>query len=201
MALLATTHVASAQGVGKPVSSGVVGEAEKFLNAAMIGPTAASDMSVRPVVSPTAERANAALLLAQEQKPFVDFMPNVSVVVRDWRGSMKIMGERTMLLDDLRPTASNRMAVIRISTTDARLTPFGHVGAGEWRIDTAMFPHLRSYSEVAGQLGAGIELRLPRQLRMAAEAQYTVLYGNMAYTADEVAPRMLAFLVAIDGKF
>ncbi len=105
-----------------------------------------------------------------------------------------------MLVDDLRPTASNRMVVARLAT-DARLSTFVQVGAGEWRIDTAMFPNARSYSEVAGQVGTGFELHLPRGLRIAGEAQYTALYRDLHYTSDEVAPRILAFVVAVDGRF
>ena len=133
--------------------------------------------------------------------PLFDLAPNASLVARDWKGSMKLAGDRTMLVDDLRPTASTRMVVGRLSTSRAWVTTFAQVGVGEWRIDTAMFPNARSYSETAGQIGAGFELRLPARLRVSAEAQYTMLYRDMSFTVDEVAPRMAAFVLAIDGKF
>ncbi len=133
--------------------------------------------------------------------PIFDLAPNASLVARDWKGSMKLAGDRTMLVDDLRPTASTRMVVGRLSTSRAWVTTFAQVGVGEWRIDTVMFPNARSYSETAGQIGAGFELRLPARLRVSGEAQYTMLYRDMSFTADEVAPRMAAFVLAVDGKF
>jgi hypothetical protein len=113
---------------------------------------------------------------------------------------MKLAGDRTLLVDDLRPTASNRLVIARLAT-DARLTTFVQLGVGEWRIDPAMFPNARSYSEVAGQVSAGFELRMRAGLRVAGEAQYTALYRDLHYTSDEVAPRIAAFVVAIDGRF
>ena len=198
-ALFAIARSASAGEAGS--TPGIAGEAEKWLVAGIAGPTAASDPIVRPSISATADRAEAEHLRATAHRPIVDFWPHASLVVRDWRGSMQLIGRQTMLVDELRPLASNRMALVRVSTNDAWLKTFAQVGAGEWRIDTAMFPNARSYSEAAGQIGVGFELRLPRNLRIAGEGQYTILYGNLAYTADEVAPRMLAALIAIDGRF
>jgi hypothetical protein len=190
-----------------PQTSGLMGEAERWLRAATAGPTVASDPTTHGVAaerSTTAEwhvAGNGPDEAAVEGKPFFDLaLPNASIVARDWRGSMKIVGDRTLLVDDLRPTASNRMVVGRLAT-DARLTTFVQAGVGEWRIDTAMFPNARSYSEVAGQVGGGFELRLSPRCRVAGEAQYTALYRDLHYSSDEVAPRILAFVVAVDGRF
>ena len=193
----AVARPAEASDKNPQVPSSVVDEAQRWLAAAYAGPTAASDpTSHGSSSSTTAERAAA----ATTQQPFVDFSPNASVVARDWSSSMKIVGERTMLLDETRPTASNRMLMGRLAT-DARLTAFAQVGVGEWRIDPVMFPTARSYSEMAGQIGSGFELRLRPNLRVGGEVQYTILYHDMRYTPDEVAPRMLAFFGAIQGRF
>lgn len=185
---------------GRNGASGIVGEAERFLAAATAGPTAASDpTALGSMPSATAER-DVAQSWRATQEPFVSFMPSVSIVARDWRGSTKILGSRTMLVDDLRPTASNRMVMGRIAT-DGRLSGFVNVGVGEWRIDTVMFPNARSYSEAAGQIGTGFELRLTSRMRLGGEAHYTALYRDLTYTTDEVAPRILAFVLAVDGRF
>jgi hypothetical protein len=186
---------------------GILGEAERWVAAAMAGPTAASDPSTRGGASAsaseteaatTAERAPAA---QEEDKPsFMDLLPNAALVARDWRGSTKLAGQRTMLVDELRPTASSRMLVARVAT-GGRFTTFGQLGVGEWRIDTAMFPNARAYSEIAGQVGAGFELALASRLRMAGEVQYTLLSRNATYSPDEVAPRMLAVVLALDARF
>jgi len=183
---------------------GIIGEAEGWIQAAMAGPTAASDSRSHSVTSATAERATvqeSPAATAAAEKPVFDLAPSASLVARDWRGSMKLVGDRTMLVDDLRPTANTRMVVGRLSTAEARVTTFAHVGAGEWRVDTVMFPNARSYSETAGQVGGGFELRLPAQLRVSGEAQYTMLTRSMTYAADEVAPLITAFVFALDGKF
>lgn len=182
---------------------GIVGEAERWLAAANAGPLVASEPTLFGVAGPTsrtAERGGYLLGTAAEHPTFMELVPNASVVARDWRGSMKIAGHRTLLVDELRPTASNRMVVARVAT-GGRLTMFGQIGVGEWRIDTVMFPNARAYSEIAGQIGGGFELALTSHVRVAGEAQYTLLVRDQTYTADEVAPRILAFVVAIDGRF
>lgn len=176
----------------------LVDEGKRWLFAATLGPTVASDPTAHTQTEATAERTSENV--AREQAPFVDFSPNASVIARDWRGSMKIIGGRTMLVDDLRPTASNRMVMGRLAT-DARLSLFAQVGVGEWRVDTVMFPSAVSYSEIAGQLGGGFEMRLTPRLRVAGEAQYTMLYRDLHYTTGEIAPRISSFVLALAGSF
>lgn len=197
-----SAHARSGHVAPAVTNPGIIGEAEQWVQAVMAGPTAASDPTAR-TVSATAERAPAAEQPQAQaaETPMFDLAPSASLVARDWRGSMKLAGDRTMLVDDLRPTANTRMVVGRVATAEARLTTFAQVGAGEWRVDTAMFPNARSYSETAGQLGGGFELRLPAQLRVSGEAQYTVLSRSLTYAADEVAPLIAAFVFALDGKF
>lgn len=184
----------------------LVAEAERWLTTAAAGPTAASDPSRHGGVaregSSTAERDVVTTASMGAEKPaLMDLSaPSLSVVARDWHGSMRLMGDRTLVLDDLRATASNRMVITRLAT-EGRLSTFVQVGVGEWRIDPAMFPTARSYSEIAGQLGGGFELRLSSRTRIASEVSYTALYRDLHYTSDEVAPRMLAFAVAVDGRF
>jgi hypothetical protein len=181
---------------------GIIGEAERWITAAVAGPTVASEPTARAGAgdgAATAEREG------NEQddadKPsFVDLVPNAALVARDWRGSTKLAGQRMMLVDELRPTASNRMVVARLAT-GGRFTTFGQLGVGEWRVDTAMFPNARAYSEMAAQLGGGFELALSSRARMAGEAQYTVLSRSAIYGPGEVAPRILAFVLAVDARF
>jgi hypothetical protein len=177
-------------------------EGQSWFMAAAAGPTVASD----PTAHSTADATGARLAGAEraplvEQQPFIDFLPNASVIVRDWRGSVKIIGDRTMLVDDLRPTASNRMIVGRIATNEARVSLFAQVGVGEWRVDTVMFPNAVSYSEIAGQIGGGFQLRITPRLHVASELQYTMLYRDLHYAEGEVAPRMTSFVIAAAGRF
>ena len=141
-ALFAIARSASAGEAGS--TPGIAGEAEKWLVAGIAGPTAASDPIGRPLISPTADRVEAEHLLATAHRPIVDLSPLVSVVVRDWRGSMQLIGQQTMLVDELRPTASNRMALVRVSTYVAWLKTLAHVGGGDWRIVTGLFPYAGS---------------------------------------------------------
>lgn len=201
---VSNANISSADPSGANRAPGIIGEAEQWVQAAMAGPTGASDPTSRTTTSTTAERApvpEAPAPSPAAEKPVFDLAPSASLVARDWRGSMKLVGDRTMLVDDLRPTANSRMVVGRVSTAEARLTTFAQIGAGEWRVDTVMFPHARSYSETAGQVGGGFELRLPAQLRVSGEAQYTMLTRDMTYAAGEVAPLITAFVFALDGKF
>jgi hypothetical protein len=178
-------------------------EGRAWLTAATAGPTVASDPTARSTAdAPTGERAiGAEQAPLAEQAPFIDFLPNASLIARDWRGSIKIAGDHTMLVDDLRPSASNRMLIGRIATNEARISLFAQIGVGEWRIDTVMFPNAVSYSEVAGQVGGGFQLRISPRLHIASELQYTMLYRDLHYAEGEVAPRMTSFVIAAAGRF
>jgi hypothetical protein len=90
--------------------------------------------------------------------------------------------------------------VARVAT-GGRFATFVQFGVGEWRIDTAMFPSARAYSEIAGQVGAGFELALSSRVRVAGEAQYTALSRGARYAPDEVAPRIASVALAIDAHF
>ena len=187
---------------GAARAPGIIGEAEQWITAALAGPAVASEPVARSGAregAATAER-DAKEPEEADRPSFMDLVPNAALVARDWRGSTKLAGQRTMLVDELRPTASNRMVVARVAT-GGRFTTFGQLGVGEWRVDTAMFPNARAYSEIAGQVGGGFELALSSRVRVAGEAQYTVLSRSATYGPDEVAPRILAFVLAVDGHF
>lgn len=181
---------------------GIIGEAERWVTAAIAGPTVASEPTMHAGAA-AEEAATAAREVADadaDRPAFMDLVPNAALVARDWRGSTSLAGQRTMLVDELRPTASNRMLVGRVMT-GGRFTTFAQLGVGEWRVDTAMFPNARAYSEIAAQAGAGFQLALSSHVRAAGEAQYTVLSRSARYAADEVAPRIVAFVFAIDARF
>lgn len=81
----------------------LVDEGQAWLKMATAGPTTASDPAPRSTAdAPTAMGPERTAL--GEQRPFFDVSPHASVIARDWRGSMKIVGDRSMLVDDLRPT-------------------------------------------------------------------------------------------------
>lgn len=127
--------------------------------------------------------------------PLVDLLPRASLVARDWRGSLKVAG-RTMLIDDLRPAASHRMVIARIAS-DARLSPYAQVGAGEWRVDPVLFPQMPTRQAYAGSVGAGLELRTNAGLQIAGEAGYTIFYREGPKDAlDERDPHVLTVLFA-----
>ena len=130
--------------------------------------------------------------------PLVDFLPRASIVARDWQGSMRVAGARTLLLDDLRPSGSMRMVTVRLAS-DARLAPFVQVGAGQWRIDPAMFPHMPRLTSYAGQAAAGFELRAAERLTIGGEAQYNILYREE--NGEGTMPRFVAFILAAQSSF
>lgn len=165
---------------------GLVEDGNRFVTAAMAGTAPSGREATASTANPTAE--------AVEPPPFVDLLPRASLIARDWRGSMKVAG-RTMLLDDLRPSASQRMVLLRVAS-DARLSPYTQVGAGEWRIDPVLLPALPSRQAMAGTIGAGFELRTRAGIQIAAEADYTFFYREGPVAADDIAPRLLTVLFA-----
>jgi hypothetical protein len=132
--------------------------------------------------------------------PSADFAPRGSILLRDWRGSFRLAGAPTNVIDDVRPSASNRMVIARLEG-GARLSPFAQMGIGEWRIDPALFPAFPTYNATCGQVGAGFQLAAMKHLSVAAEGQYTFLYGAQPWAGDVPVPRLLAGLIAVHATF
>ena len=161
-------------------------DGNRLVNAAMNGSAPSGRESSASESNPTAAPA--------EPAPLVDLLPRASLIARDWRGSLKVAG-RTMLIDDLRPAASHRMAIAR-SASDARLSPYAQVGAGEWRVDPVLFPQMPTRQAYAGSIGAGFELRTNAGLQIAGEAGYTIFYREGPKAPEENEPHVLTVLFA-----
>jgi hypothetical protein len=101
--------------------------------------------------------------------------PRVTLVARDWANSTRLAGDRMSILESYRLSQSTRMVVGRMRLSGARFTPFLQVGVGQWRVDRNYLPHLPQSIEIAGQAGAGFELRVARGWQMAAEMTGTSL--------------------------
>jgi hypothetical protein len=89
--------------------------------------------------------------------------PRVTVVARDWGEAYRLAGGGLGLLDSLRLSSSTRMVLTRVRFSDPRgtfVTPFAQLGAGQWRVDTSLLPVLQRDTEIASQLGGGIEMSL-----------------------------------------
>jgi hypothetical protein len=195
-AIIAATVVFSASGVArasdptpKTTLLDLALDGNRFVTGAMNGGAPSGRESASATnANPTAAPA--------EPPPLVDILPRASLVARDWRGSMKVAG-RTMLIDDLRPAASHRMVFLRIAS-DARLSPYAQVGAGEWRVDPVLFPQMPTRQAYAGSVGAGLELRTNAGLKIAGEADYSFFYREGPSAADDPGPgsRLLTILFA-----
>lgn len=105
--------------------------------------------------------------------------PRVSFVARDWATSLRLAGDRLSLVDAMRLSQSTRMIVTRVRFGDpgvSRVTPFAQIGLGQWRTDTNIMPLTPRSTEIAGQVGGGIEIRVSRAWQLAAESSVTALY-------------------------
>lgn len=188
-ATLVSTSASAQVAAPKTSIMGLVEDGNRFVQAAIVGDPSPSRTTESASPTPS----------AAEEKPLFDLVPRASVVARDWRGSLRVAG-RTSLLDDVRPSASNRMVLLRLES-DARFAPFAQVGAGEWRIDPVLFPSMPTHEAIAGQIGAGFELRTLRGIEVAGETQYTILYREGPHDGDEVAPHIFAFIFAAKSEW
>lgn len=173
-----------------------VEDSSQAFNAFVAGPTAASTPSMPQTPSGEAGTPQPASV----PPPSPDFAPRASVLLRDWRGSFRLAGAPTNAIDDVRPSASNRMILVRIESS-TKLSPFTHVGIGEWRIDPVLFPAFPTYSATCGQLAAGFHLETMKHVSVAAEGQYTFLYGSQPWAGDVAMPRILSAIVAVQATF
>jgi hypothetical protein len=121
--------------------------------------------------------------------------PTVSLVARDWGSSFRVAGDRLALVDALRLTSSTRMVLSRVRMSDARISPFAQVGLGQWRTDPYLLPLTPSYTEIAAQAAAGVEMRLKGTWQVALETATTVLYRERG-GSDMPAPHMWSTTIA-----
>lgn len=101
--------------------------------------------------------------------------PRVTLVARDWASSTRLAGDKLILVDAMRLSASTRMVVGRARLSAARFAPFLQVGLGQWRVDRNYLPLTPHTIEVASQLGGGFELRVAPRWHVAAETTATGL--------------------------
>ncbi len=149
-----------------------------------------------PTTTDTA-RGDSALERRTPAQPLVVLAPpRATVLVRDWRGSMRVAGEATVT-DELRPSASYRMGVLRASSS-GRLSGYVQLGAGQWRLDPVLFPGLPCDERLTGQVGGGVQMRLSRRAGVGAEALYSVVYRQ---PEDAPAPRFFTLMFAARATF
>ncbi|MDB4936963.1 MAG: hypothetical protein JWP87_3935 [Labilithrix sp.] len=130
----------------------------------------------------------------------VSFHPTVSLVARDWGSSFRVAGDRLALVDALRLTSSTRMVLTRVRMSDSRISPFAQVGLGQWRTDPYLLPLTPSYTEIAAQAAAGLEMRLKGTWQVAFETASTVLYRERG-GSDMPAPHIFSTTIATRVDF
>ena len=100
----------------------------------------------------------------------------------------------------------SRMVVTRLRLADGRLTPFVHVGIGQWRADTSVVPSLSTEVQLAGQVGGGFELAIAPRTVIALEADCTALYreshdGTPTVSSGQALGATWATLLAARARF
>lgn len=121
--------------------------------------------------------------------------PRVSLVARDWGSAFKIAGDRLSLVDTARLSESTRMIVSRVRLSNTRFAPFTQVGAGQWRTDPNLLPLLPRSTELAAQLGGGMEIKLSPSWDLACEAAVTMIYREQP-DANIQTPRLWSTMFA-----
>lgn len=114
--------------------------------------------------------------------------PSVAIVARDWGTAYRLAGDRLSLVDAMRLSESTRMVMSRVRLSNTRVTPFAQLGVGQWRTDTNLMPVFKKTTDVAGQVGGGVEVRLTESWQVACESAATLLIrdtreaDNLPYT-------------------
>jgi hypothetical protein len=100
----------------------------------------------------------------------------LALVARDWSAARLLMG-RLSPADQVRLGRSRRMVLLRARLAEGTVVPVLDVGLGQWRVDPDM-PVIPHDVELAGQVGAGLELAVASYVQMVFEATCTVLYPD-----------------------
>ena len=106
---------------------------------------------------------------------WIGMSPRLALVARDW-GVTQVLWGHLAVTDQFRLSRSSRMVMTRLRLADGRLSPFLHVGVGQWRADTSVVASLSSDVVLAGQLGGGFELEVAPRTVIALQTDCTLLY-------------------------
>lgn len=124
-----------------------------------------------------------------------------TLVARDWKGGMVLVGNGIVPTDHFRMSRSMRMLVGRITLGDGLLVPFAHLGLGEWRYDTELLPDRPQNQEYAAQLSMGFRLRLAERAAVAWETGYTLLCRDRREPQNLPTPRVLSSSAVLQFGF
>jgi opacity protein-like surface antigen len=123
--------------------------------------------------------------------------PSVSFVARDWGTSFRLSGDRLSLVDALRLSESTRMVLTRVRlSNNSRITPFVQLGVGQWRTDTNILPLTPRATELAAQVGAGVELHITRGWQLACEAGGTMFIRDARSSENIAQTRLWSTMIA-----
>jgi hypothetical protein len=122
--------------------------------------------------------------------------PRVSFVARDWGTAFRIAGDRISLVDAMRLSASTRMVLTRVRLSNARVTPFLQIGAGQWRTDSNILPRTPHSTEIAAQVGGGVEVQLLPYWQLACETGGTLFIRDDRDAQDLPATKLWSAMVA-----
>ncbi len=132
--------------------------------------------------------------------PWLGLTPHIALVARDW-GVSQVLWGHLAVTDQLRLSHSSRMVVTRLRLADGRVSPFTHVGVGQWRADTSVVPVLRSDVQLASQMGGGFEIEIAPSAVIALEADCTVLYHEGRDPQTVASGQLWSTLLAARARF
>lgn len=125
--------------------------------------------------------------------------PSVTIVARDWGEAYRLAGDRLSIADELRLSSSTRMVVGRVRLADShvsRITPFAQLGAGQWRTDSSILPLTPHATEIAAQVGGGVELRLNGVWQLACETSGTVFIRDYRAADNMPSTKLWSTMIA-----
>jgi hypothetical protein len=136
-----------------------------------------AEMNLRTPPMPGDARSSQ-LVVQNSGNAWFGVAPRMTLVARDWGGAFRLAGDRLSLVDAIRLSASTRMVMSRVrmaSAGSARLVPFFQMGAGQWRTDPNLLPLTPRDTEIAAQVGTGVEITLSPIWQIACETSATML--------------------------
>lgn len=145
----------------------------------------------------TAPGRHAQPLVLADGNAWFGVAPSVSFVARDWGTAYRLSGDKLSLVDAMRLSESTRMVLTRVRLNrNNRITPFVQLGAGQWRTDRKFLPFRTGDTELAAQVGVGVELRLVGQWQLACETGATLFIRDRRESNDVPETRMWSAMIA-----
>lgn len=155
-------------------------------------------------MSPPSSPPGRGLSVERDESPpqprLPELAPRLTFFARDWGRSHLLKG-RLPASELFRLSRSSRMLLGRVTFFSGSITPYAQLGLGQWRVDTSVVAVSPHNTELAMQIGGGLDVRAFDVCDIVVEASTTFFYRDTPHPDDVPRAHVARGLVAAFMRF